>query len=259
MNRPEDPFRFLHHKITPSKSSKSNEPIQASALTGKVISNLRLLKSLMQSESATSKLFDPPSKESKSQVIKDQIVDELSQYEIGPLSQIVIPKRFFNHCFELLVLAWKKKIHAKTPTTLTLKDNPFSKESFRAFIIALSLNVSLSALRLERCSLAEYEMKLLAVFVKIHPTLTYLYLDENPLKDEGIPPLIAALEGNKQLLHLSLVKTELTDQGAGALCKQIASWSLQRLYLEKNDFSPRICKELQRVCLQAQCRLSIDD
>lgn len=261
----EDRYSSLHKKIQAEKKELKKGPIKAYELAGKVASNLKLLKSLIQSEKVKLGLFEEknpltkPSEGSTVENLQNMIVAELSDYDEIELAKFSIPKKYFDECYELLVSAWRRKVNKNYSQTLTFIQVHFSKESFRAFVIALSLNVTLKALRLEDCGLEEYEMKLLAVLIKIHPSLTFLHLDKNPIKDEGLTSLLAALKHNEHLIHLSLIETSLSDKGALKIVDALPSRPLKSLHLEKNRFEEGSVKALIKAANGLDCNLTYDE
>lgn len=264
MSAPDDRYKFIHHQLPQEESQKSSESIDASDLEGKVIENLKLLKGLIQSEKVKTQslpafLENKDSDKDPVKNIQNKIVDELFEFDIYKLALFAIPKKFLDECFELIIAAWRRKIQQHYPQTLSLEKIHFSKESFRAFIIALSLNVSLQALKLQNCSLKEYEIKLLAVFIKIHPTLIYLHLDDNPFSDEGLYSIVAALKYNTHIEHLSLINTNLTDKGATALCTLLLKRALKSLHLEKNVFSIETIERFKQLMDASKIIITFDE
>lgn len=178
---------------------------------------------------------------------------------MAQLALFEVPKKFFDECFELLISAWRRRIHQSFPQTLTLEHIPFSKSSFRAFVIALSLNVSLKALRLDNCSLKPYEMKLLAVFIKVHPSLVFLHLDHNAILDEGLYSISAALKDNETIEHVSLIDTHITDEGALSLCHLVEKKQLKTLHLDKNKLTEKSILPLQELFFKTEGVFTFDE
>lgn len=258
-----DRFESLRKNISHNESTPREAPIKASQVEGSLIQNLKLLRSLIQSEKVKQNLFDKnqpknlQKKPSTHEKIKSQIIEELCSYSEEKLAAFTIPKKYFDECFELLISAWRIKISRSFSQTLTFFRIHFSKESYRAFVVALTLNVSLKALRLEECFLSAHDMNLIAVMVKVHPNLTFLHLDKNPISDEGLMILLPSLRYSETLKHLSLVETNLTDEGATELCNALAYRSLKSLHLERNDLSAHSISALLKI-LHGECEFTYD-
>lgn len=254
-----DRYESLRKNISHEESSSREGPIRASQVEGSLIQNLKLLRSLMQSEKVKLGLFESKNSTASSTYdkIKSQIIEELCSYPEENLAIFKIPKKYFDECFELLISAWRIKISRSYSQTLTFSQIQFSKESFRAFVVALTLTVSLRALRLENCSLKPQDMSLIAVMVKVHPNLTYLHLDRNPISDEGLLALIPSLRFSETLKHLSLIETNLTDEGALALSHELQYHPLKSLHLERNNLSANCIGALLKIA-QGECELTYD-
>lgn len=249
MPEPEDRFKFVHKKLPSDKDRAEKDFISASGMEGELVENLKLLKAMIQSEKVKTNLLNtkPVSENSQSPLEKMQetIIGELFELNIDKLALFDMQKKYYEECFELLISAWRRKIQHNYPQTLTFEHIKFSKVSFRAFIIALSLNVTLKALRLDSCKLEPFKIKLLAVLIKVHPTLEFLHLDKNPIEDEGLDSIIAALKVNSQIQHLSLIETQITDEGVSKLCRLILKRPFKSLHLEGNKLTKKSLNELQ--------------
>lgn len=260
----EEKYSFLRKNIQSENKSSKREPFKAFEIQGKILQNLKLLKSLIQSEKVQQNFFDQEDysklnlEKNGVKKIQNKIVDELVECKDEDLARFSIPKKYYDECYELLISAWRRKVNQKYSQTLTFTEFTFNLESFRAFIVAISLNVTLKALRLEACKLKEKEMKLLGVFIKIHPTIQILHLDNNPIKDEGLELILAALKFNDQLLHLSLVNTFITNISAKRLSETISQRPLKSLNLEKNKFNQDSLGILITACTAAGCELLYD-
>ena len=263
MSDSKDRYNFIHNKLPSSHDSKKKDKIAASDLEGEVVKNLKLLKGLIRSEKVKGQLFAPDAESVSSraplETVQNKIIEELFSLGLNTLALFSVPKKYFDECFELLISAWRRKIQHHYPQTLTFEDVKFSKESFRAFIIALSLNVSLKALRLQHCRLRTFEIKLLAVLIKVHPTLIFLHLDHNPFGDEGLYSVIAALRLNEKIEHLSLIDTDITDVGALKLCSLISSRPLKSLHLDKNNLTKKSIEELSKINEGSQDVITFDE
>lgn len=260
----DDPNYFFHKNIHKAKRPSEHSEIHASSLEGDIIHNLKLLKSLMRGERARLDAFiskDLSSKEQKDTAIhqmQTKIIEEFLSLETSQLAQVVVPKKLQEDCFDLLIQAWRKKIYNEYSQTLTLLDLQFSRESFRAFVIALSLNVTLKALRLDRCDLDPFKIKLLAVFIKVHPSVTVLHLDENPVKDEGFKSLQAALIHNDTIVHLSCNRAQLTDKSQKCLENLLKKGIFKSISLKENAFSDLVKKELSFLAEKKVCELTFE-
>ncbi len=248
MSEPKDRFNFVHKKLPSDKDKAEKDFISASGMEGELVENLKLLKAIIQSEKVKTNLLntEPATENNPSPIEKVQksIIDELFDLDIDKLALFDMKKKYFEECFELLISAWRRKIQHNYPQTLTFEHIKFSKVSFRAFIIALSLNVTLKALRLDSCKLNPFKIKLLAVLIKVHPTLEFLHLDKNPIGDEGVDSIIAALKVNSQIQHLSLIETHITDEGISKLCQLISKRPFKSLHLDRNQLTKKSINKL---------------
>ncbi len=257
----EDP---LHKKI--SSHSPSNDPkeIQASSLESKIVDNLKLLKSLIRGEKVRlnqfvqEELTSQSQKDSAIESLQKKIINEFLRLNLAQLALLVVPKKLQEECFDILVQAWRKKITEEYSQTLTLLHLKFSKESFRALVIALSLTVSLKALRIDHCHLTTFESKLLAVFIKVHPTVQVLHLDDNPLTDEGFKSLASALKDNETLVHLSLNKIDIGDESLSDLEELVSRGHYQSLSVKENSFSNEACRNLIEIAFEKDCQLTLE-
>lgn len=249
-----------------SSHSPSSEPfdIQASSLEGKIVNNLKLLKSLIRGEKVRLSQFveenrtSQEQKDSAIESLQKKIINEFLRLDLSQLALLVIPKKLQEECFDILVQAWRKKITEEYSQTLTLLHLKFSKESFRALVIALSLTVSLKALRIDHCNLKAFEAKLLAVFIKVHPTIQVLHLDDNPLSDEGFESLASALKSNETLVHISLNKVDITDESVSDLEELVLRGQCQSLSIKENSFSKEACRNLITIAFEKDCQLTIE-
>lgn len=254
----------LHKKIPSHSPSDDSFEIQASSLEGKIVDNLKLLKSLIRGEKVRLNQFVEEKRTSQSQKdlaiesLQKKIIDEFLRLDLRELALLVVPKKLQEECFDILVKAWRKKISEEFSQTLTLLHLKFSKESFRALVIALSLTVSLKALRMDHCHLTAFESKLLAVFIKVHPTIQVLHLDDNPLTDEGFESLASALKLNETLIHLSLNKTDIGDDSLSDLEQLVSRGQYQSLSLKENAFSSEACRHLIELAFEKNCQLILD-
>lgn len=260
-SRDKDRFHFVHKQWTEHKASK--DKIDAQAIQGGVLVNLKLLKATLQSEKAKQFSLNPGDEKSGAptpvDTLKLKIIDELFNYPVDQLANFDVPRRYYEECFELLIAAWRRRIHQSYPQTLTLQNIKFTKSSFKAFAVALSLNTSMQALRLEHCHLTPYEVQLLAVFIKIHPSLIYLHLDHNPITDDGMSLLINALFSNDHIEHLSLVNTDITDRSALKLYEQLQKKRYKTLRLDKNHLTERSLKPIRKIYENSQDLFMFDE
>ncbi|MCH9632461.1 MAG: hypothetical protein S4CHLAM6_07970 [Chlamydiae bacterium] len=263
MSEPKDHFNFIHRKLPSDKDRAEKDFISASGMQGELVENLKLLKALIQSEKVKTNLLNSDLTAQKNQSplekVQETIIEELSTLDIEKLALFDMSKKYIEECFELLISAWRRKIQHNYPQTLTFAHIRFSKVSFKAFIIALTLNVTLKALRLESCQLGPFEIKLLAVLIKVHPALEFLHLDHNPVEDEGLYSIIAALKVNTQIEHLSLIDTQITDEGALQLGPLILKRPFKSLHLEKNKLTKKSLTELQKACEGSYNILTYDE
>lgn len=253
---------FNSHFSDPSFEPPQSK-IDASLIEGKVVENLRLLQSLLRTEKIQFNQFketdsSSSQKNTSSTRLKNKIVDQISLLDLKNLAQFSIPKKYQKVCFDLLSSAWRKKIYEKYSQILHLVDLSFSKESLKALVIALSLNVDLKALRIERCSISLAQTKLLAVFIKVHPSLNVFYLNNNPVGDQGIEPIFEALNFNDSITHLSLEQLKLTDHIIDPLEELLKKKKYQEIYLRGNEFSKKIERELIEISLKQNIRLHLD-
>ena len=259
---PEDRFRSIQKRINPPEN-KSSE-IHAQEIEGKIIHNLRLLKSLIRGERVRLDQFiekdlaSDTDKESSIQKLKNKIIDLFFGLDTPLLAAIDIPKKFREECFDLIVQGWRKKITSEYSQTLTLLDVKFSKESFRAFVVALSFSVTLRALRLEHCSLREKEAEMLAIFLKVHPAITVFHLDNNPIEDAGFERFSSALLENDTLIHLSLNQSHLTDKSLPAILSLLEERRYQSISLKENEFSEKGQEEMKSVAQSSGTELFLD-
>jgi hypothetical protein len=261
----EDRLKSLRDRIKIQDSSPTVPgKIQASSLEGRILENLKLLKSLIRGEKVRLHQFEEgassseKNKNSAVEKLKDKIISEFLKLSIQELALFSIPKKYQEECFDMLIQAWRKRVYDEFSQTLTLVDLKFSKESFRAFIIALSLNISLKALRLDRCRLKIDKIQMLAVFIKVHPTITVLHLDSNPLYDEGLHALAEALVHNETLLHLSCNNTKLTDESLPILLKMIKRGVLQTLSVTDNEFSEKTKYAVVAASSEGHCVVTVE-
>lgn len=259
----EDRLKSLRNRIKPQDpSSTAPEKIHASSLEGHILENLKLLKSLIRGEKVRLQQFEEKNpekiKNGPIEKLKNKIASEFFKLSIEDLALFTIPKKLQEDCFDMLIQAWRKRVYDEFSQTLTLIDLKFSKESFKAFVIALSLNVSLKALRLDRCRLKMDKIQILAVFIKVHPTITVLHLDGNPLYDEGLQALAEALHHNETLLHLSCNKTMLSDESLPILLKMIKKGVLQTLSVTDNEFSEKTKDALVEAAIGSNCVITVE-
>ena len=256
----DDPFFFnFDASQFPKSLKKSSKPIQASLLEGKILENLKFLKSLLQTEAIRhSSLQQENQKHSQSKSVEKQIIDQLSALDEASLAKFEIPKKYHAICFDLLTQAWRKKIHENYSQIVSFSDLSFSKVSIKSFVIALSLNVELQALRLDHAHLTLEHSKILAVLIKVHPTLRVLHLNDHPLKDEGFIPLFEALSLNNQLVNLSINAIGLTDESGDRLMKLIKKGNLQFLSLVDNHLSESLKDQLLEQANAEEMRLDLD-
>lgn len=265
MNEPkEDRLKSLRNRIS-AQNTTSTSKIQATSLEGRIIENLKLFKSLIRGERVRLNQFVSKDLSSESQKnsavekLKNKIIGEFLELELKELALIKIPKKLQEECYDLLVQAWRKKVYHEFSQTLTFLDLKFSKDSFKAFVIALSVSVSLRALRLDRCRLKADKIKLLAVFIKVHPSITVLHLDDNPMGDESFLSLASALAYNDTLLHLSCNKAKLTDESLPVIIELLNKGKLQTLSITHNDFSEESKDKLVDVAVENNCVITVED
>lgn len=230
------------HFFQPPLSSQPSK-IKASLLEGKIIENLTFLKGLIRGEKARLTHFEDDSNATKRKEnpqitqLKKKIIDQFLYFDMTKLAALSIPKKLQEECFELLMQAWRQKTAKEFSKTMTLTHLKFSKESFKALIIALSLNVELHALRLDSCFLRAQEASAISLLIKVHPSLSILHLNHNPLKDEGFKILSEALLQNDTLTHLSFNEIELSDESIDELEEVIKWGNYKSVSLKQNLLS----------------------
>lgn len=228
-------------------------PIQASTIEGKIIKNLRFLQSMIRGEQARFDQFiqsnpqNSSSQENPIEILKQKIISLFVELDIADLASIDIPKKMQQDCFDLISRAWRKIIAERFSQTLTLTRMRFSRESFRAFVAALSFSVSLKALRLDQCHLGIKEAEMLAIFIKVHPSISLLHLNENPFGDEGFEILHYGLTRSDTLIHLSLERISLTDSSIPLIEELLLSPHYQYVSLKNNSFSESNLEKLQKI------------
>lgn len=247
-----------------SLSKENKKQIHASQLEGKVIENLKLLKSMISGEKVRlfqfqqSELTSQKQTDSSIETLKKKIISEFLHLDLKALAAISIPKKLRSECFDLLIQAWRKKIASEYSQVLALLDLKFSKESLRALVIALSLNVELKALRIDHCDIGVLEAKLLAVFIKVHPSITVFHLNHNPLTDEGFLSLAAALLQNESIKNVSLNEVQLTDKSLALLLELLDLEIYQSMSLENNLFSEKAISILREKAEEKKCDLTLE-
>ncbi len=260
MHEFDDHYKFIPKKILSSHSDPILFPIHATELNEDLLKNLKLLKSLIQSEKVKESHFNSSKEPSQTiRHLQDKIIHELYDYSVDKLASFSIPQEYFEDFYELFIAAWRKKVHNNYAKIIPFKNLVFSRQSFRAFIIAASLNVTLSALQLENCNLGEAEIKMLCMLIKVHPTLEHLNLNNNLLDDHCFSLLTHALKDNSTIIDLSLAQTQMSDKGAYGLIGVIKKGNLKSLNIEKNSFKKETIEALEKIARQTLCHLIFDD
>lgn len=260
MHEFDDHYKFIPKKILSSHSDPILFPIHACDLNADLLKNLKLLKLLIQSEKVKESHFNNSQEPSQTiRHLQDKVIHELYDYNIDKLASFSIPQEYFEDFYELFIAAWRKKVHNNYAKIIPFKNLTFSPQSFRAFIIAASLNVTLSALQLENCSLGEPEIKMLCMLIKVHPTLEHLNLSHNRLEEHSMSLLSHALKDNSTIMDLNLAQTEMSDKGAYNLIGVIKQGKLKTLNIEKNSFKKETIEALEKAARQNLCDLIYDD
>lgn len=246
---PDKRYKKVLKKLN-QETSKLKEEFKASSIEGKVIENLKLLKSLIRGEKVSLKHFQVDQDQKATDTIselKSKISDDLLNYPTKELASFVIPKRYQEDCLDLLTDAWRKKIQKSYPTTLTFSSLSFSNDSFRAFIMALTLNVSLKALNLKKCKLGDIQIKFLALLIRIHPTLEYLHLENQDLSENRLSILTHCIIESISIQNIGFKSCLLNDKNFNDLKKLTEFKNLKSLHLEENELSQAIEEELEKV------------
>lgn len=121
-----------------------------------------------------------------------------------------------------------------------LVDTHFLKQ-FRHVLID---NMKLRELSFCNCKIDHETARTLSKFVKC-PNLSKLFLDKNPLKEEGIDSLFELIQSHDQMTHLYFSDCQLDNKSLMKLGNILALHSQPvNLYLENNDFSEEGLNEL---------------
>ncbi len=260
----EDPYESFKKNIPSQPPSSESSNIHAVFLDEKIIENLKLLKSLIRGEKVRfnqfikDELVTEKQKKSAIESLQKKIIKEFSFWNLSKLAQLIIPKKVEEECFNILVHAWRQKIFHEYSQTLTLLKLSFSKESFRALVIALSLSVNLKALRIEHCYLDFKQAKIFAVFIKVHPTIHVLHMSDNPFQDKGFLSIATSLMQNNTIKHLHLDKIQVTDKSLPYIEEMLKAKKYLTFSLKGNLFSEECVLNLKQIALDVGCELTLE-
>ncbi len=238
MQEPDPRYDSLRKLFSFSEESATSPflPRKISPFNQQLIRKLSLLRPVLFGEKIRQSLPNAPS--GNTFITKNEMIRDLSKEPTEELAKIQLPQKYRDPGREILTFAWREKITEEFPQTLTLRQIDFSEESFRCFMIALSLSVSFRALRLDNCFLDERMIRFPALLLKIHPSLAYLYLDNNPIGDEGVRILCKGLKENSSLQYLSLRNTGITDKSLEMLEEVIRERPMRFIDSEDNGIDP---------------------